>query len=99
MFAEAMLERGVHSVTFGGRPREGPMQTVGGIKGSQVLSFDLIAFWAYQLLGDVSKVCSHHSTPCQFLILMCHIVRLYPQCLDCSYNERIYQPSQFLAQG
>lgn len=58
IFAEAMLERGVHSVTFGGRHREGPMQTVGGIKGSQVLSFDLIAYWAYDLLGDVSGVCS-----------------------------------------
>lgn len=58
IFAEAMLERGVHSVTFGGRHREGPMQTVGGIKGSQVLSFDLIAYWAHKLLGDdVSKVC------------------------------------------
>lgn len=90
MFAEAMLERGVHSVTFGGRPREGPMQTVGGIKGSQVLSFDLIAFWAYQLLGDVSKVVhiiqplptSHTNES--------YIVQLHPGCLDCSYHQRIY---------
>lgn len=48
----------MHSVTFGGRHREGPMQTVGGIKGSQVLGFDEIANWAYQLLDDVSQVCS-----------------------------------------
>lgn len=66
VFAEAMLERGVHSVTFGGRPREGPMQTVGGIKGSQVLSFDMIAYWAYQLLGDVSKVVHIIQPPTNF---------------------------------
>lgn len=48
----------MHSVTFGGRHREGPMQTVGGVKGSQVLLFDEIANWANSLLGDVSKVCS-----------------------------------------
>lgn len=52
VFAEALENHGVNTVTLGGRPIKGPMQTVGGIKGSQVLSFDEIAGWAWKLLGD-----------------------------------------------
>lgn len=57
VFAEAFENKGAHTVASGGRPIAGPMQTVGGIKGSQVLSFDEIAGWAWALLGDrVSQV-------------------------------------------
>ncbi|POR32523.1 Uncharacterized protein TPAR_07296 [Tolypocladium paradoxum] len=33
------IQGGVKSIAFGGRPIEGPIQGVGGVKGSQVLSF------------------------------------------------------------
>lgn len=33
------LQGGVKSVAFGGRPRQGPIQGVGGVKGSQVLQY------------------------------------------------------------
>jgi hypothetical protein len=46
IFSELMREQGkVQTIAFGGRPRNEPMQGVGGSKGSQVLSFDdLYAF-------------------------------------------------------
>lgn len=43
VFAEALQIIGVKTVTVGGRPRVGPMQGVGGVKGSQVLKFDEMA--------------------------------------------------------
>ena len=49
------MEVGVHTVVFGGRPRRAEMQLVGGVKGSQVLTFDEIAWWANSLLGDKLK--------------------------------------------
>ena len=49
------MEEGVHTVVFGGRPRRADMQLVGGIKGSLVLSFDLIAWLAHYLLQDKLK--------------------------------------------
>lgn len=59
VFSEALAEQGVQSIAFGGRPRKGPMQTVGGIKGSQVLKFDEISNWAYRFLGEEPDiVCS-----------------------------------------
>ena len=45
----------MHTVVFGGRPRHADMQLVGGIKGSQVLSFDHIAEWALYFLRDKLK--------------------------------------------
>ncbi|OQE35475.1 hypothetical protein PENCOP_c013G07600 [Penicillium coprophilum] len=35
LFVEHMKEQGVRSIVFGGRPRLGPMQAVGGVKGGQ----------------------------------------------------------------
>lgn len=40
------LQGKVKSVAFGGRPQEGPMQGVGGVKGSQVLTFGAIQRYA-----------------------------------------------------
>ncbi|KAL3952473.1 hypothetical protein ACCO45_012416 [Purpureocillium lilacinum] len=42
------IQGGVKSVAFGGRPREGPIQGVGGVKGSQVLQFSNILDYAQQ---------------------------------------------------
>ena len=37
IFANHMIGRGVRVVAFGGRPQPGPMQAIGGVKGSEVL--------------------------------------------------------------
>lgn len=52
IFGEVLQAQGVKIVTFGGRPRKGPMQGIGGIKGSQVLSFDEVAASAYTFLRN-----------------------------------------------
>lgn len=52
VFAEALQTIGVRSVTFGGRPRRGPMQAVGGVKGNQVLVFDDITKWELSLIKN-----------------------------------------------
>jgi Peptidase family S41 len=36
IFADHMVSKGVRAVAVGGRPRPGPMQAIGGIKGSEV---------------------------------------------------------------
>ncbi|KAL6860811.1 hypothetical protein J3F83DRAFT_747613 [Trichoderma novae-zelandiae] len=43
IFANHMIPYGVRVVTTGGRPQAGPMQAIGGVKGSQVLEFDTIS--------------------------------------------------------
>ncbi|KAG6019994.1 hypothetical protein E4U41_003011 [Claviceps citrina] len=48
------LHGGVKSVVFGGRPKEGPIQAVGGVKGSQVLQFKSI----YSMTDMVRQVSS-----------------------------------------
>lgn len=48
------LQGHVKSVAFGGRPREGLIQGVGGVKGSQVLSFDDI----YTFTSDAARFTS-----------------------------------------
>ncbi|KAI9840163.1 MAG: hypothetical protein M1837_001876 [Sclerophora amabilis] len=40
VFTEAMQERGVRSVAFGGRPDRDRMQAVGGVKGGQVTMYE-----------------------------------------------------------
>lgn len=37
VFAELMKQQGVRRIAFGGRPKNGPMQAIGGVRGSQVL--------------------------------------------------------------
>lgn len=53
VFGEAMKQQGVKFVAFGGRPRVGPMQGIGGVKGSQVLEFEDISSKAQQLLDGI----------------------------------------------
>lgn len=49
------LQGGVKSIAMGGRPQEGPIQGVGGVKGAQVLDWsNVLAFnqWALENGGD-----------------------------------------------
>ncbi|KAI9925877.1 hypothetical protein MW887_005683 [Aspergillus wentii] len=44
IFSENLKDQGVKSLVFGGRPQDGPMQAIGGVKGSQAAeqqTFDL----------------------------------------------------------
>ena len=40
------IQGGVQSIAMGGRPKEGAIQAVGGVKGSQVLQFNSIHYYA-----------------------------------------------------
>ncbi|KAA8914637.1 hypothetical protein FN846DRAFT_885815 [Sphaerosporella brunnea] len=51
VFGESMQALGVKTIAVGGRPRVGPMQGVGGIKGSQVLKFDDVAMYSAAFLS------------------------------------------------
>ncbi|GAE00131.1 peptidase S41 family protein [Paecilomyces variotii No. 5] len=42
VFTDHMISKGVRTVAMGGRPRNGPMQAIGGVKGSQVLDLAII---------------------------------------------------------
>ncbi|KKZ66436.1 hypothetical protein EMCG_07827 [[Emmonsia] crescens] len=42
IFANLMQRAGVRTIAVGGRPRDGPMQAVGGVKGAQVLTYQRI---------------------------------------------------------
>ncbi|PGH12568.1 hypothetical protein AJ79_04189 [Helicocarpus griseus UAMH5409] len=42
IFTNLMQKAGVRTIGVGGRPREGPMQAVGGVKGAQVLTYQRI---------------------------------------------------------
>ncbi|KAF3479880.1 peptidase S41 family protein [Arthroderma uncinatum] len=39
IFSDLLKRNGVKSIVTGGRPRDGPVQAVGGVKGSQVLTY------------------------------------------------------------
>ncbi|KAH8716993.1 hypothetical protein GQ44DRAFT_688498 [Phaeosphaeriaceae sp. PMI808] len=55
IFSELMREQGkVQTIVIGGRPRNAPMQGVGGSKGSQVLSLDKIYTFAEDTI-DIAK--------------------------------------------
>ncbi|KAH8805410.1 hypothetical protein F5884DRAFT_708792 [Xylogone sp. PMI_703] len=42
IFSNHMIGKGVRTVTFGGRPQPGPIQSIGGVKGSQALELPAI---------------------------------------------------------
>ncbi|KAK2040928.1 peptidase S41 family protein [Colletotrichum somersetense] len=48
-------EHGVRTVALGGRPREGAMQAVGGVKGAQVISFESLQAVIKQTARDAIK--------------------------------------------
>lgn len=51
-----MVSRGVRTVVFGGRPRLGPMQAIGGVKGGQQLSLRTINKFVSQALLHAPQV-------------------------------------------
>ncbi|KAH8821445.1 hypothetical protein F5884DRAFT_87204 [Xylogone sp. PMI_703] len=58
IFINHMLPRGVRVVSIGGRPQLGPMQAVGGVKGSQVLELSDISDYydlANELIDEAAK--------------------------------------------
>ncbi|KAF3483077.1 peptidase S41 family protein [Arthroderma uncinatum] len=56
IFSDLMTRNGMKFITTGGQPRAGPMQTVGGVKGTQVLTF--------RELWNVAELIFHkYSTP------------------------------------
>ncbi|WEW60400.1 hypothetical protein PRK78_005885 [Emydomyces testavorans] len=56
VFADLLKQNGVKSIVIGGRPRLGSVQAVGGVKGSEVLTFK-------QLFGSAMYVFHNYSTP------------------------------------
>lgn len=56
VFADMLKGRGVKSIVTGGRPRDGPVQAVGGVKGGQVLTFR-------SLYSSAAHVFELYSTP------------------------------------
>ncbi|KAK3935493.1 hypothetical protein QBC46DRAFT_397395 [Diplogelasinospora grovesii] len=56
LLAGLLKKEGVRSIAFGGRPRKGRMQAVGGVKGGQYWSFSTISSYiakALELAGDI----------------------------------------------
>lgn len=50
-----MKRQGVRTIAFGGRPREAPMQGVGGVKGGQSLGVNYVNYYiqqAHALIGN-----------------------------------------------
>ncbi|EEP82090.1 predicted protein [Uncinocarpus reesii 1704] len=56
VFADLLKKEGVKSIVTGGRPRDGPVQAVGGVKGAQVLTFQ-------QVFRSAAHVFELYSTP------------------------------------
>jgi hypothetical protein len=54
IFGSLLKANGVRSIAIGGRPRNGPMQALGGVRGTHVLSFSAIYQYASSLLNDFS---------------------------------------------
>ena len=52
IFANLIKKNGVKSIVTGGRPRDGPVQAIGGVKGSNVLTFSAIYSFS-QIVMDV----------------------------------------------
>jgi hypothetical protein len=66
LFAGLLKKQGVRSIAFGGRPKYGPMQTVGGVKGGQYWSLSHISQYisnAYDLAVKASEIGSPILTP------------------------------------
>ncbi|KAJ5117044.1 hypothetical protein N7456_001392 [Penicillium angulare] len=55
IFAELMKMQSVRSIAFGGRPQNGPMQAIGGVKGSKALEFPDFANELKDLYGNLTK--------------------------------------------
>ncbi|EFR00207.1 hypothetical protein MGYG_03210 [Nannizzia gypsea CBS 118893] len=54
IFTDLMRRHGVKFIAVGGRPRPGPMQAVGGVKGAQVLNFGYLHHLATYIYDKLS---------------------------------------------
>ncbi|KAH8805426.1 hypothetical protein F5884DRAFT_885765 [Xylogone sp. PMI_703] len=57
IFVNHMIPRGVRVVTVGGRPQSGPMQSLGGVKGSELLTLPVLSSYfdfARELIANAS---------------------------------------------
>ncbi|KAF2002471.1 hypothetical protein P154DRAFT_520938 [Amniculicola lignicola CBS 123094] len=56
IFSELMKEQGhVKTIAIGGRPRNEPMQGIGGTKGAQVLSFPTLIYWGKKVIQTAQE--------------------------------------------
>ncbi|KAF2198814.1 peptidase S41 family protein [Delitschia confertaspora ATCC 74209] len=59
LFLELMVQQaGVRTITVGGRPQNGPMQPVGGTKGSMVLQYSYLALIGRYVVSNFAKTSS-----------------------------------------
>ncbi|KAI0395033.1 peptidase S41 family protein [Xylariaceae sp. FL0594] len=63
VFAELMKREGVRSVALGGRPRHGPMQALGGVRGAQRWSLDTAHRHASRAYALALALASNATTP------------------------------------
>ncbi|EEH23410.1 hypothetical protein PABG_05621 [Paracoccidioides brasiliensis Pb03] len=54
IFANLMQKAGVKTIVVGGRPQTGPMQAIGGVKGTQVLTYQRIYYTAARVFDSYS---------------------------------------------
>jgi hypothetical protein len=62
LLAELLKKQGVRSLVFGGRPRHGPMQALGGVKGGQYWSLSTISRYVWEA-HDIAVSASRMGTP------------------------------------
>lgn len=97
------IQGGVKSVAFGGRPKEGSIQGVGGVKGAQVLAFKNIKTYAAvskQLLQYVNETDSQAEldryTDLPMQRSVASVVNVRDQILRDNVNDGV--PAQFIAE-
>lgn len=92
------LKGGVKSVAFGGRPSAGPIQGVGGVKGSQVLNFANIYGFAQDALRyaetDAQKAALQRYSPLPLQRSSAAAVNTRDQILPGNVNDGL--PAQFV---
>lgn len=94
------IQGGVKSVAFGGRPKNGPIQGVGGVKGSQVLQYSDILTYA-QLTANLTNSTEHLAelhryTPLPVQRSTAAAVNVRDQILRDNVNDGL--PAQFVAE-
>lgn len=95
------IQGGVKSIAFGGRPIEGPIQGVGGVKGSQILSFQNILSYtkrAASLTKDPKKLAEFaRYSDLPILRSTASSVNVRDQILRDNVNDGL--PAQFVAEN
>ena len=95
------IQGGVKSIAFGGRPIEGPIQGVGGVKGSQILNFQNILSYtkrAASLTKDPKKLAEFaRYSDLPILRSTASSVNVRDQVLRDNVNDGL--PAQFVAEN